>query len=1037
MKILLCNERFLFRFGVDRVLLILGEGLKQRGHTIYVMANRVDPKPIEAFAAKMIEVPQGGDSYLNLNEFTAQWLQEKLPALFEPEEIPDVVIIGGWPFFAAIPVFRSFGIKIIFMDCGAVPLDGMGEGPRITQEKLRRLRKDFLPYANQILAISRFIETSQSLKEAGGDTDVSAILLGANHLEHRLWSSAAIGSSLENSVNINGMKENGRRVILNLGRWENDNYKNSKALFNLIRLIRKNLAGIVTLVLSDGTDMDIPADLKDQIIPIGYPPDEALHDLMREVDAGVSVSLWEGFNLPLAEMQWLGKPVVVFNIGAHPEVIAHPWFLAQDLTQMAEKLTACLQNNGLAQEEHQRAIERFRSNFCWEKVMERYENVLLKIVATAVPAYFTELQIIIDVTNSTHDPANSGVIRVTRSLCCALQNFCKPIFVVWDSSINAYVFPTEAEYAQLGAFNGPVRLDYHVVSHDTLRTKFSDIIDLQDSSLSKWLLLPETIMESNGKHIRDFAQKQGIEVGVIFHDSIPLVRPDLCKDAIILRNHSDYMAGISKCTTVFPNSGFSGQCLTDYWRERNLQPPKVITLLLPGEFRAGPRLMQPALFNSNRINIVCVSTLEPRKNHATLLKGVQLLSKQHPDIDWTLTLVGNRYAGGDDIAQMVKDACDRDFRIRWLGITDDRVLRDLYETCSFTVYTSFIEGYGMPIIESLWHAKPCICHKQGVMAELAKEGGCLTIDVLNANEMANAIFRLSTDRVLYDRLSEQAVQRHIKTWDEYAREMLSHMMQLFPSKQSVVDTADNRQFKVEKQNQDTVRNFPQKSIPSKAWSDILYPGCFTENWQMNDSERLSLTAVLHRHKPRCSIEIGTYKGGSLSLISQYSEMVFSIDIDPSIPEKYGLFKNVSFFTGPSQIILPMLFIELDKQGVAVDFILIDGNHSADGVKGDLESVFAYKPKVPLFVMMHDGFNPECRRGMLEANWNSAKYLCWADLDFIPGRLVEHGGVGQGELWGGLGCACFGPVINRDIPSVIQSAKKMQEWVAGFKTQYNH
>jgi 5-methyltetrahydropteroyltriglutamate--homocysteine methyltransferase len=43
---------------------------------------------------------------------------------------------------------------------------------------------------------------------------------------------------------------------------------------------------------------------------------------MGTVDLGVSVSLWEGFNLPLAEMQWGGRGVLVFDCGAHPEVVA-------------------------------------------------------------------------------------------------------------------------------------------------------------------------------------------------------------------------------------------------------------------------------------------------------------------------------------------------------------------------------------------------------------------------------------------------------------------------------------------------------------------------------------------------------------------------------------------------------------------------------------------------------------------------------------------------------------------------------------------
>jgi hypothetical protein len=218
---------------------------------------------------------------------------------------------------------------------------------------------------------------------------------------------------------------------------------------------------------------------------------------------------------------------------------------------------------------------------------------------------------------------------------------------------------------------------------------------------------------------------------------------------------------------------------------------------------------------------------------------------------------------------------------------------------------------------------------------------------------------------------------------------------------------------------------------SKSWQELLYPGCLTENWQMNDSERLALTALLHRFKPRCCIEIGTFKGGSLSLISQYAERVFSIDIDPSIPERFSYFNNVSFRTGFSQDVLPVLFNELDQQNIPVDFILIDGDHSAAGVKRDLELVFQYIPKAPLFVMMHDGFNPECRRGMREADWASAKYLRWVDIDFIPGRLVESGGGGHGELWGGLGCAYFEPGEQIASVQIGQSTKIMQDWVSKF------
>ena len=103
MKILLCNERFLFRFGVDRLLMLLGHGLKDRGHRITVMANKLDHATVDGFAERIVAVPEGGDSYLNLNEFTAQWLEANWSTLFDEQSRPDVVVIGGWPFFCSHP----------------------------------------------------------------------------------------------------------------------------------------------------------------------------------------------------------------------------------------------------------------------------------------------------------------------------------------------------------------------------------------------------------------------------------------------------------------------------------------------------------------------------------------------------------------------------------------------------------------------------------------------------------------------------------------------------------------------------------------------------------------------------------------------------------------------------------------------------------------------------------------------------------------------------------------------------------------------
>ena len=49
---------------------------------------------------------------------------------------------------------------------------------------------------------------------------------------------------------------------------------------------------------------------------------------------------------------------------------------------------------------------------------------------------------------------------------------------------------------------------------------------------------------------------------------------------------------------------------------------------------------------------------------------------------------------------------------------------------------------------------------------------------------------------------------------------------------------------------------------------------------------------------------------------------------------------------------------------------------------------------------------------------------YVDLDFIPGRVIEHGGLASGELWGGLGLACMLPEPRQGSLQPEQSAVDM-------------
>lgn len=183
--------------------------------------------------------------------------------------------------------------------------------------------------------------------------------------------------------------------------------------------------------------------------------------------------------------------------------------------------------------------------------------------------------------------------------------------------------------------------------------------------------------------------------------------------------------------------------------------------------------------------------------------------------------------------------------------------------------------------------------------------------------------------------------------------------------------------------------------------DNLFSDYHLEAWQMGFDQRLAFIGLLERVQPELSVEVGTFKAGSLSAIAKYSEQVYSLDIDPKLPAKYGeMFPNVDFLTGKSQDVLPQLLKDITRQQRKLEFILVDGDHSEMSVRQDCNSVLAYEPLKTLYIVFHDTFNPSVRRGILGADWADNPYVRELHLDFVPGIFHEE----RGEMWGGLGLA---------------------------------
>lgn len=203
------------------------------------------------------------------------------------------------------------------------------------------------------------------------------------------------------------------------------------------------------------------------------------------------------------------------------------------------------------------------------------------------------------------------------------------------------------------------------------------------------------------------------------------------------------------------------------------------------------------------------------------------------------------------------------------------------------------------------------------------------------------------------------------------------------------------------------------------------------HWQMTRAEKFAFASIVDVANADVAIEIGTYKGGSLQVLSSKVKKVYSLDISPTCEETLGShFNNVEFLTGDSSSLLPSLLDQIRKANESLGFVLIDGDHSTEGVRADINRVLKYVPTRPLYIIFHDSFNPDCRQGILSADWQECPYVHFVETDFIPGVFhYEPFDTAQPRsMWGGLALALLLPEKRSEELIVHQSQRGLFDTV---------
>jgi len=393
--------------------------------------------------------------------------------------------------------------------------------------------------------------------------------------------------------------------------------------------------------------------------------------------------------------------------------------------------------------------------------------------------------IFLDVTSSCRSVKNTGMQRMTRALYLHLGNHTPITPVCWNKTGKCYQHLGRLELEIL-------KRPFRVLSNATAkpewrgenllaelrRLAFRKTIRLENQTSADILLVPDLYSDVRTQRLPELITKTGIRIVAIFHDAAALRLPGLSDKAKM--RFQNYLKSLAAFAQVICISHESRDDLLRRWHEYGSSPTRTCVEPWPIEF---DRAVRAADSVRARNMIACVGSFEPRKNHLTFLAAAKKLWLQGHEFE--LQLVGRTtdyYA--PKMLPVVWRLQRRGRPLRWLRHVNDKTLHEVYRSCRFTVYPSLFEGFGLPIAESLWHGKPCICGGNGALGEVARGGGCLIVDQTSEDALAAGIKNLLTDQQTYSRLCTEARARKFRSWSDYIEKLLEHL-QVPPGSASV------------------------------------------------------------------------------------------------------------------------------------------------------------------------------------------------------------------------------------------------------------
>jgi glycosyltransferase involved in cell wall biosynthesis len=267
---------------------------------------------------------------------------------------------------------------------------------------------------------------------------------------------------------------------------------------------------------------------------------------------------------------------------------------------------------------------------------------------------------------------------------------------------------------------------------------------------------------------------------VTVHDLAFLQHPETAVPSLAAYLNKVVPESVAAADVVAAISHTTKQALIEHYKT----PAEKITVIPCGIAPHFKRITDPILLEATRHKfrlkrpfVLCVGTLEPRKNHLGLIKAFYEV-QQRKENSAILAIAGGKGWLYEETLNTVKEL-KLENKVRFLGRVSDLELITLYSLADVFAFPSFFEGFGIPPLEAMACGAPVITSNTSSLPEVTGDAA-IQVDPYDIHAIANAISRLLGDKHLQEKLRQKGyLQAKQYTWSNAAHKMLSVYQKLY------------------------------------------------------------------------------------------------------------------------------------------------------------------------------------------------------------------------------------------------------------------